>query len=71
MSFVKTGHVFVSILYTYYSILFKKVGQVTHVAPLNRLPLLSFLPGGVSRSWSHKARPAANIVIYPLPQNLL
>ncbi len=40
-----------------------KIGQVTHVAPLNRLPLLRFRPGGVSRSWSHEARPAANIVI--------
>lgn len=35
----------------------KKNGQVTYIAPLNRLPLLGFPSGGVSRSWSYKARP--------------
>src|SRR5580693_7171554 len=39
----------------------KKIGQVTHIAPLNRLPLLGFPPGGLNRSWSYEARPGANI----------
>jgi len=35
-----------------------KKGQAYHIAPLNRLPLLRFRPGGVSRSWSYEARPS-------------
>lgn len=44
-----------------------KSGQVDHIAPLNRLPLLRFRPGGVNRSWSYGTRPRQ---IYALPQQL-
>lgn len=43
--------------------MWKKKGQVTHIAPLNHIPLLPSRPGGFCRSWSYKTCPTAKVQI--------
>lgn len=43
--------------------MWKKKGQVTHIAPLNHIPLLPSRPGGFCRSWSYKTCPIAKVQI--------